>query len=253
MNRIVDGLITSFALILFVPTILVLISWNAIPGDSLYGLKSGLENTTLVLLAGTPLVPQLSMKYTDRRLSEATVLLDKKGSTVGYQLLVAEAVQTQNYIADKNDTVTAAKFSANIEEYKQQIQEKKAEIRAQNNLPPETPTAIPTANPVPTSYGQTPTPTPFPTTPVSTVTPTVTETTVVVEVPQAVVIRQENPEEVLAQLEETEAQLNQIQEQVNEEASHPSFKEAGDKDTKWNDEKDDKKDNDSDIPKRGNK
>lgn len=214
MRRLFDGLITAIALIFFVPTTLVLASWNAIPGDGLYSLKTSLENTTLLILSGTPFVPEVSMKFTDRRLGEATALLDKKGSTVGYDLLIANAKQTQVLIAEKNDTVSAAEFSKNIDDYKKQIEKTKVQVASEVQTQPNQPT------------GQTATPAPIATVPPAAPPPAVGNSgtqnppaqTVVINVPQTVSIQHEDPQAVLQKLNDTENQLNTIQAEVEKHA-----------------------------------
>lgn len=214
VRRLFDGLITAVALIFFVPTTLVLASWNAIPGDGLYPLKTSLENTTLLILSGTPFVPKVSMQFTDRRLGEATALLDKKGSTVGYDLLVANAQQTQVLISNKNDTISAAQFSKNIDNYKKQIEKTKvqvaSELPAQSNqigglgATPIPVATIPPATPVPApvnSGAQNP------------------AQTVVINVPETVSIQHEDPQAVLQKLNDTENKLNTIQAEVNKHAA----------------------------------
>lgn len=218
-KRILDALFTAIALTLALPTLLILISWNAIPGDRLYALKTGLEDVVIVVFSGTPLVPEVSMQFTDRRFNEATALLSKKGSTVGYELLVAEAQQTQGFMKEKNDNTGSVKFVQNIETYKKEIQKEKVRVQAQIDSgeittvtqPNTTPTVINISTPVP----------------VATITPSVDQgnpapalpvaQTVTVAVPTQVVITQEPPQQVLQHLEHAEEQLNQIQQEVERE------------------------------------
>ncbi|MEK7498094.1 MAG: hypothetical protein AAB656_04200 [Patescibacteria group bacterium] len=202
MRRLFDALITGFVMVLAIPTILILISWNAIPGDRLYPLKSGLENATLFIFSGTPLVPQVSMKFTDRRFNEATKLLAKEGSTVGYDLLVAEAEQTQSYIAQKEDAQSGAQFVKNIEVYQKEISKKKAEVLATSSVP-----LTPTVE--------------------KTVTVSTTQTTnnqggqqIIVSVPQVVTIQQETPVLVLQKLEDTDRKLEKIKKEVENKSDN---------------------------------
>lgn len=211
MRRLLDGLITAVALIFFIPTILVLISWNAIPGDGLYPLKTGLEDVTLLILSGTPFVPKASIKFTDRRLSEATTLLSRKGSTVGYELLVAEAQQTQTYIVQKNDVTDSAAFVQNIDAYQKQIAQTKAQVAANAQIP-----ITPTATTIPATSSPS---TPFPTS--QAVTAPLPQTTenpagqqIVVTKPETIIIKQETPQEVIQNLDETQAKLEKIKQDL---------------------------------------
>ncbi len=203
MRRLLDAFITAVVLLLFIPTFLILLSWNAIPGDSLYPLKTGLEDITLLLLSGTPLVPKVSMKFTDRRFDEATKLLNQKGSTVGYDLLVSEAQQTQTLITSKNDRIDTATFVQNIDQYQQKIEQTKVQVQVKSGISvsQQTPSIMPTQVPVPL---QTP--------PSATSQPVGQE--IIVTKPETVVIKEETPQQVLQKLNDTEAQLEEIKKQV---------------------------------------
>jgi len=174
VRRFLDRLITGLAIAFAIPTILILISWNAIPGGRFYPIKTELEDITLVLTANTPLAPALSLKFTDRRFNEATILLAREGSSVGYELLVAEAKQTQAIVLDKQDVKNGSQFIDKIEEYQAEIEKKQIEIQSRAAVP-----VVPII----------PTPTP----------------------------KEEEPEEVLLKLEETQEELEEIKERVKKE------------------------------------
>lgn len=219
MKRVFDALFTAVALLLSIPTVLILVSWNAIPGDKMYPLKSGLEDAVILVFSGTPLLPEVSMKFTDRRLNEATVLLSKKGSTVGYELLVAEAKQTQTYIAKKSDSESSVQFSKNIDGYKKEIEKKKIEVKAEiaaksNNQPTTVINNYYTTNVVVPSAAPTPTEKPVSVTIPSTTSTQTTSQEVVVNRPVTVVIQEEDLSVVLQNLENTETELNAIQQEV---------------------------------------
>lgn len=184
---------------------LVLASWNAIPGDSLYSLKTSLENVTLAALSGTPLLPKASIKFTDRRMNEATTLLSKKGSTVGYDLLVANAEQTQTFIAENGDVQSATQFSDNIDLYKKQIQETKAKVVGETTTQQQAPTTSQTSKALTTTQTQT---------------NSTNNQTVVINVPTTVTIQHEDPKEVVQKLDETEQKLNEIQKKIKEKQGH---------------------------------
>ncbi|MEJ2347946.1 MAG: DUF5667 domain-containing protein [Patescibacteria group bacterium] len=161
MKKFLNIFLTAFAAFFSVPTILILASWNAIPGDSLYSIKTGLEDVVLTLTINTPLASAFSVNFTDRRYTEATKLLAREGSSVGYQLLVAEAQQTQNIVIKKKDVKNGAQLINKIEEYQTQIQEKKVEIQAQaaNKLPSAATPKPSTPKPVSIQEPTTPEPT----------------------------------------------------------------------------------------------
>lgn len=211
MKKFLSALFTGFALFFSIPTILILASWNAIPGGSLYSVKSSFEDVALALTANTPIATAFSVNFTDRRFNEAAILLDKKGSTVGYELLVAEARQTRSMIIDKQDVKNGAQLIRKIEEYQVEIKQKQAE--AQNLAH------------APTGTYQAPYPTPY------VVAPTISPTsegnnTVTVIVPVEVIIEEEDPEEVISNLENVIDELEDIKTEIEEELSNIALEEA---------------------------
>jgi hypothetical protein len=202
MKKFFGSLLTGFAIFFSIPTILILASWNAIPGDKLYSVKSSLEDVALALTANTRIATAFSVKFTDRRFNEAAILLDKKGSTVGYELLVAEARQTQNLIVDKKDVKNGAQLIRKIEGYQTEIQKKQAEVQS--------------LAPAPAGAYQTPFPTPYVADP--TIPPTSGENkSVTVIVPVEVIIEEEDPIEVINNLEDVIDELEEIKEEIEEE------------------------------------
>lgn len=132
MKRVIDIFFTTLALVFAVPTSLILVSWNAIPGDYLYSLKRSLEGVALAITIRTPIAQAFSLKFTDRRFSEANRLLSKRGSTLGYSFLVEGARETKDIIIDKKDSQSAAELVSKIDEYQKTIEEKQAVIQAQS-------------------------------------------------------------------------------------------------------------------------
>ncbi len=166
MRDFLGSLITALALVLLIPTTLILVSWNALPGERLYGLKRGLENVAFALTKDTPIATAFSLKFTDRRFSEANILLAQKGSTIGYRLLVAEAKKTKDVIVEKNDTQSAAQLVQNIETYQKTIVEKKLALETQPvviPVPTQVTSATPRATAVQTPAAAVSTPIPVPT------------------------------------------------------------------------------------------
>lgn len=149
MKRYVNWFLNGFAITFALPSLLIIISWNAIPGDRLYGLKTGLEKIALGITIKTPLASFLTVKYTERRFSEADVLLSKKGSTLGYSLLVTEAKQSSQILKDKKDKTEAKVLIKKIQDYKAGIKAKKLEVQVagQTTIPVAAPTT--STNPAP--------------------------------------------------------------------------------------------------------
>jgi hypothetical protein len=209
VKKFLNIFLTGFAAFFSIPTILILASWNAIPGESLYSIKTGLEDVVLTLTINTPLASAFSVNFTDRRYTEATKLLAKEGSSVGYELLVAEAQQTQNIVIKKKDVKNGAQLINKIEEYQTQIQEKKVEIQTQAANQPSSVTTPKAATPAPT-----PVTIQQPTTPAPS---TEEKQTVIINKPTEVVIEEEEPEEVIDNLEDTIDELEEIKEEVEQQ------------------------------------
>lgn len=204
MKKFLSALFTGFALFFSIPTILILASWNAIPGDTLYSVKSSLEDVALALTANTPVATAFSVNFTDRRFTEAVKLLDREGSTVGYELLVAEAQQTQNMIIGKQDVKNGAQLIRKIEEYQAEIEEKQVEVQSLVSTP--------------STVSLTPSPTPF-VDPYPTTSPSTSEEkkTVTIIKPVEVVIEEEEPEVVINNLENVIHELEVIKKEIEEE------------------------------------
>lgn len=186
MKTWLDAALTAIAIIFFVPAALILASWNALPGDTLYSTKTAFEKVALAITIKTPLSTMLSLNFTDRRFSEANRLLAKDGSTLGYTLLVTQATQSKDIIVGKQDVKQAAVLIQNIENYQKSIAEKQTVLATQPSAvvpssvtgstvvtaptirpiaiptPLPTPVAIPPASNVPTPVPFIPTPTPVP-------------------------------------------------------------------------------------------
>lgn len=137
MRKVLGIIASVFAVFFSVPTGLILASWNALPGDSLYTTKRALENVTLTVVQTTPLASSFSVSFTDRRFKEADKLLSTKGSTIGYSLLVEQAQQSKDIIVDQRNTQQADQLIQNIDQYEKLIEVKKATVvaQAQQNTP----------------------------------------------------------------------------------------------------------------------
>jgi len=211
MKKFIDHIVTALAISLGIPTLLILISWNAVPGSGLYPIKAVLEDMALALTVNTALASKLSLEFTDRRNNEATTLLVNEGSTVGYELLVAEAKQTQNLVYTKHDVQTATKLVDKIEQYQSEIEYTKTQVV---NTPSQVkPTFIPTPTPIVTPKSQVIT---TPTQPTQLPEPkiVINEKEVTVSKPVTITIKEESTAEVLQQLENTNVELEKIKQEV---------------------------------------
>ncbi|MEK7119746.1 MAG: hypothetical protein AAB457_01145 [Patescibacteria group bacterium] len=133
MGKLLDRIVWGFLLTFAVPTIMVVVSWNSVPGDSTYGMKRALEQTLLVLASPSyETKGNLQVKYTERRFSEASRLLADKASVEGLiylndQLAITKTVITEapNAKVQKelatNYIETLTKLSGQLEKQKQTV------------------------------------------------------------------------------------------------------------------------------------
>jgi len=130
---------SSFALlsILAIPTVAILISWNALPGNKLYSLKRRLEKIALVIVGiHFETKSSLQSKLIDRRFNETAILLDRS-SGIGLPELTAEIESAKKEITqqakkeikkEENKEIVAekaVKLIAQLQEYDQKLEEKK--------------------------------------------------------------------------------------------------------------------------------
>lgn len=215
MKKFFSALLTGFAIFFSIPTVLILASWNALPGQVLYSVKSSLEDVALALTINTPLSTAFSVSFTGRRFAEATKLQDKEGSTAGYELLVAEAQQAQGMVIGKQDVKSGTQLIRKIEEYQAEIAER--QISAQDKVSaPSTGYQVPSPTPVIP---------PSPATPVPVVTKK-KKTTVVI--PIEIVIEEEEPEVIIENLKETQLELEKIKEKIKEKLPDAASQKAKD-------------------------
>jgi len=89
-------------------------SGEALPGDSLYGFKRGLEQAALALTATTAGDAQLLLRFADRRLAEAEQLLrrgrpaDLPQALEGYENAIGELLEVAAQATDELDAVADA-------------------------------------------------------------------------------------------------------------------------------------------------
>lgn len=214
MKKILDLVFTAIIGLLFIPTILIMISWNSIPGDPLYNLKRSLEDITLAITKKVSIGSSLSIDYTARRFSEANRLLAKDGSTLGYQYLIEGTEVSKQIIFDQKDTEKGTELVKKIEEYQVSIEERKTVIQTDSTttlLPqtqtvnPTVSTPIPTAEPTEQPQINVQTAVPVSTTPPATQTPVTTQITSV------------SKTQVLEDLQQTNDKLEKIKNEIKKE------------------------------------
>lgn len=107
MKKFLNILTWSLLAFFLVPSGLILASWNAVPGDSLYGVKVGLEKTLVSITPSLALQSSLQVNYTERRLAETQQLLAdtyRPQETIqSLYNLELQATQTQHAIESVSD------------------------------------------------------------------------------------------------------------------------------------------------------
>lgn len=99
MRLILDKILWGTLIILFGPTVMIVTSWNALPGDNLYGVKLALEKAALALASPSYATSgNLQIKYTERRFAEAKQLMASKQSIQGLPYLDQQIVETKRMI-----------------------------------------------------------------------------------------------------------------------------------------------------------
>lgn len=99
MRKFVDALSWGFIAIFAVPTVLIMASWNSLPGQPLYGVKRVFEDV-LLLLAKPSYTAEanLHVQYTERRMGEVKVLIANDQSSEGLSQLSQQIRATKAVI-----------------------------------------------------------------------------------------------------------------------------------------------------------
>lgn len=99
MRAVFDKILWGALILLFGPTIMIVASWNSLPGDTLYRVKLGLERAMAAIVSpsyassGT-----LQIKYTERRYAETKQLLASRQSIEGLPYLQQQIADTKKMI-----------------------------------------------------------------------------------------------------------------------------------------------------------
>jgi len=192
MWSILSKALAILIIILLIPTSLVFASQDAIPGDTTYPIKRGLENVISSVYSVNSSTRAVYKKdLSQRRFMEAVTLI-KKGdekSTKSLTELVAQTQDAADSLDQVQDPVLKKQYRQNlaqkINEYKIVLKQQEIKRSTENVKPTPTPskrptvTAIlsPTLTPTPSSVRTnfdafvTPTPTPIPTSVITSIPP----------------------------------------------------------------------------------
>lgn len=160
MSRILGILILILAILFFPPSVLALISNNAVPGDITYPVKVKLEEGIVFLTSFNPNTEiWFSVTRSDRRFQEASILLDR-GETASQTLteLVTQTDIAAGEISQITDKSQKEKYVANLQESIQKyddglsaIQQRQQSVQVISPSPTPISTPISTSTPMPTS------------------------------------------------------------------------------------------------------
>ncbi len=147
---------------------LAYLSQNSVPGDILYPVKRGIENTILAAASVNPASKAaFHTNLVDRRFTEAEKLLLSQADIAPLNDLVAQIESTQVAIDNVSDPVKqqelTAKVIAQIDTYQAKLTSTAAQVQNSPSPFSVAPTSVPTGNTVttvPASVPSTPTPTP---------------------------------------------------------------------------------------------
>jgi len=136
LKQISSYLFFLLVAVLAVPTFLILITWNSLPGDRLYPIKRGLEKVALTF-AGADFQTKstLNSKLVARRFDEADTLLDRS-STIGLREFNLEVQTTKNDLLEAQQKVKkkekvqkqTTKFITQLKEYNQELESRKKNL-----------------------------------------------------------------------------------------------------------------------------
>lgn len=146
LNKIVWWLVV----ILAIPSILILVSWNAVPGDSTYKIKIVLEQ---ILLGVTPTAnakSTLQIKYTQKRIDEVQKVITTSHANESLSNLTDQVVASENSVKDiknvEEKKIQTQNLIDTLENVSQKIEQTKQSTSIENSST-STPTPIPTKIP----------------------------------------------------------------------------------------------------------
>lgn len=219
MAKLLSILSLILAIVLFPPAVLAVISNKAVPGDTTYPIKRGLENVIFVVASLNPVTKAwFAATRSDRRFKEFTILVTqgkKSGETLNE--LVEQTQVAASQIAQVNDQVQKQKLiqqlSESITRYDQGLQQASSPVAP---LSQATPTPQPTQTSAPVVVQPTPRPTlTSQSTPAPTVPPTTPPTPNPIPNPSIEEARR-RLEEIRGRLEEQ--QRNSQQQRTNQQS-----------------------------------
>ncbi len=224
MQKLFDYLSWGFLTAFFLPTALIVASWNSLPGESLYNVKRGLEQA-LLFFAKPSYAAQgtLHVTYTERRFAEAKKLLADRHSVQGLTYLKEQVATTKNVVSRapnrRLQQDLAITYVATLREVAAELEQQKTEA-GRSEPTTRKPTAASTSTlPARETPGQ-------PGKPLVTLKPFPTPTPI--SIASATVPQPPVSQNVVAEIEETQGQIQQTIDDLQElvqSSSEPSAEE----------------------------
>lgn len=158
LSRFISKIFWILITALAVPTTLILVSWDAVPGDSTYAIKTNMEQAVLAMALSASSKSNLQIKYTERRFDEVEKVLSQNSNYVDESLtnfnqqLVASK-NSLNQIENFDDQeIQTQKLIDTLQVVSQKIQQQKQ--IASTSLSQSRPQSQPQSQPQPQSPSQ---------------------------------------------------------------------------------------------------
>lgn len=108
----INSLLFTTMFALAIPTGAILISSQALPGDTFYPVKTSLEKIVgLIFSPSYQAKSDLQIKLIEKRIEENQKLLLSSGSTEGLKILIAQAESSKDYILNSNASQETKKLA----------------------------------------------------------------------------------------------------------------------------------------------
>lgn len=163
MRKFINSFTWAFLIVFSVPSVLIVASWNSLPGEVLYTVKLGLEQSLLFVVSPSVQAKEsLQVRYTERRLTDAKRMLSEKHSVEGLPYLTYQINATHDTLvnAPKGETQKelARKYIVTLENASSELEQQKQVLTTST-----APTSISTTTLAPPASQAGPLPTPLPT------------------------------------------------------------------------------------------
>ena len=143
--------------ILTIPTTLMLVSWNAVPGDSTYKIKVGLEQVILGAAPSPNLKSTLQIKYTEKRFNEVQKVLSTSHASESLDNFNNQLIASENSVKEIKNTeekkIQTQNLIKTLEDVSQKIEQESQSYSTPTVVVTPNPTNVPTA-PIPTIYNK---------------------------------------------------------------------------------------------------